>query len=169
MEPDYSEEEEALTGKLRELLAESDNEETGQFRFQEEMVEEVMQDLYKEIAFSAAGDGPVQPTIFIDDGKNGSCGASISASASTVMAGIEVASFTGGFPATENVSAVVEVDGGRSDAFALFGFGEENKMQGFDRGDIDDEWVGRVLSWGEQIQQNQVQDLQVVEVRNWWL
>lgn len=45
-------EEEALTKKLQELLSESDNEETENFNCQEEKVEEMMQDLYKEKTFS---------------------------------------------------------------------------------------------------------------------
>lgn len=138
------EEEEGLKGKLHELLDESDGEgECGQFRFQEETVEEVMQELYKEIAFPLSQTVP--SSVFVNDGKNGSCGASVSDTASTVMAGIEVVSpGAGGFPVTGNVSAAVE---------------EEKKIEGFD---LDDEWIGRVLSWSQQ------NHIQVVEDRQWF-
>ncbi|CAL0322551.1 unnamed protein product [Lupinus luteus] len=132
--------EEVLTGKLHELLDESDNEECGQFCFQEETVEGVMQELFKEIAFPYS-QTPSQ--VFVNDGKNGSCGASVSDTASTVMAGIEVVSPSGGFLLTEKASTVVDIE-------------EEKKMEVFDGGnfdDYDDEWIGRVLSWS---QQNQV-------------
>ncbi|OIW21033.1 hypothetical protein TanjilG_28259 [Lupinus angustifolius] len=135
--PDSSEE--VITGKLHELLDESDNEDCGQFCFQEETVEGVMQELFKEIAFPYS-QTPSQ--VFVNDGKNGSCGASVSDTASTVMAGIEVVSPSDDFLLTEKVCTVVDVE-------------EEKEMEVFDGGDFDDddEWIGRVLSWS---QQNQV-------------
>nr|KYP72243.1 hypothetical protein KK1_004831 [Cajanus cajan] len=60
--------EEALTKKLHEILVELDNEESEKFSFQEEMIEEVMQELYKEIAFSTSH-VPINPPV----AKNGSC------------------------------------------------------------------------------------------------
>ncbi|KAI4337138.1 hypothetical protein L6164_015587 [Bauhinia variegata] len=138
-----------LTGKLHEILTESDTE-TGQFFFEERMIEEVMQELYKEITYSsitgpASFPGTLLPSsslpaspVLIDKGKNESCGASVSDSASTVMAGISIA---GVLPETAK---------GGSDESVGFGVGletKEEKMEGCDGGDLDDEWLGRVLSW----------------------
>ncbi|KAL2317915.1 hypothetical protein Fmac_031791 [Flemingia macrophylla] len=81
-------EEEAPTRKLHEILAEMDKEECEEFSFQEEMVEEVMQELYKEIALST-NYVPVNPPILMDYMNNRSCGTLISSSTSTMMAEIE--------------------------------------------------------------------------------
>ena len=165
-----------LPVKLHELLDESDTEEeTG--NLQEEMVEEVMQEFYKEMIASSSPNPPSQ--VFINEGKNGSCGASVSDKGSSVMAGIEAVSAAGGwFPVTENgSSSVVGLGGGSDGLFELDDVGvgnEENNNNNtnnnnkkreeffYDGVDLDDEWLGRVLSWG---QQNQVQ---VVESRQWF-
>ncbi|MED6144459.1 hypothetical protein PIB30_015886 [Stylosanthes scabra] len=84
-----------FTMKLHELLGESDTEEgtdDGSLCFQEEVVEGVMQEFYKEIAASKS-------KVFINQGDNESCGASVSDNGSSVMAGI---AGSGGFPVTEN-------------------------------------------------------------------
>ena len=155
-------------GKLHELLVESDVE-AGQFSFGEEMIEEVMQELYREMTCSATTLPISQPAItvpssipspsfssamsssssvFIDDGKNGSCGASVSVSASTVMAGINIFTSDGGLASGKLESPMVE--GGNE---KLGGFGEsmveEKKMEGCDEAEWDDEWLGRVLSCGQ--------------------
>lgn len=52
---------EALTGKLNELLTDSDNDAAVQFFFEEEMIEEVMQELYKEIASPKPPASPTPP------------------------------------------------------------------------------------------------------------
>lgn len=126
---------EPLAGEIHDLLTESDNE-TTHFCFEEEMIEEVMQQFYNEIAGSLVYQPP--PTqlpppssspLLMDDGKNGSCGASVSDSASTVMAGIEAASSGGRLPVGK-----AEVEKGSS---AVESGSDE----------LDDEWLGRVLSW----------------------
>ncbi|RDX63007.1 hypothetical protein CR513_58607, partial [Mucuna pruriens] len=132
-------EEESLTRKLHELLAELDNEETEKFCFQEEMVEEVMQELYKEIAFSTSH-APLNPpnTIFIDDAKNESCEALVLSSTSTMMAGIEVVTKKGSTP----IATTTEKDTSCQTLFEL----KEKKMVVFDDKDhLDCEWVGRIL------------------------
>lgn len=127
----HSAEEEALTRKLLAFIAdELDLDETVPFPFPEERVQEMMQELYKEIERPAS---PAAPSPISPD----------AAPSSTVISGIDVAGSGRGFPVTQNEVAVV--DGGNGgDALALLGFGEEDF---YDEGDIYDyEWLGRVLN-----------------------
>lgn len=134
---------EALAGKIHDLLTESDNE-TAQFCFAEEMIEEVMRQFYNEIAPSPPEKQVPPPSsvfpLLTDEGKNGSCGASVSDSTSTVMAGIEAAGSVRMLPA-EKLEAKTEMEVGS----------EELEL------DLDDEWLSRVLSWeqGQQAESRQ--------------
>ncbi|KAK7383320.1 hypothetical protein VNO78_28996 [Psophocarpus tetragonolobus] len=134
--------EEALTRILHDLSAELDNEEMDQFCFEEEKVKEMMKELYKEITFSSNHVSSPNPSLFINDAKNGSCGVLISSSKSTIMAGIEVVSSTSRFPVTKKGST-------KSRGKTLFKYREEkngkrkNKVR--DEDHLDCEWVGSVL------------------------
>ncbi|KAK4277343.1 hypothetical protein QN277_015356 [Acacia crassicarpa] len=123
--PESPTEEEALVSKIQELLTESDSE-TAQFSFEEETIEEVMQQFYNELAGSlvAPPEKPSSPSHVTDAGNNGSCGSFVSDSNSTVMAGIQCPS-GGGSPAGK---VKMEAEG------------ESDELD-------DDEWLGRVLSW----------------------
>ena len=122
---------ESLIGKLQELFTDSDND-VGQFCFQEEMIEEVMQELYKEIACSPLPI-PLSPT-------------------STPLPSLQPSHAPNakeGMPGTENGSLHDE-----SDKLVGFGVVEEKKMEeGFEDGEDfdDDEWLARVLSWGQDV------------------
>ncbi|KAJ6745734.1 hypothetical protein OIU74_028411 [Salix koriyanagi] len=79
------------------------------------MIEEVMRDLYKEITCtkSATLDNVPSP-LFVDNGKSESCGASVSDSSSTVMAGVEFVGVAGKLA-------------GRDSGFPGKGFSEERR------------------------------------------
>ncbi|MED6144344.1 hypothetical protein PIB30_014877 [Stylosanthes scabra] len=143
-----------FTAKLHELLGESDTEEgtdEGSLCFQEEVVEGVMQDFYKEIAAFSS-----KSKVFINQGDNNeSCGASVSDNGSSVMAGIAGA---GGFPVTEY--GFFEGLGSDDGLLEFGGFLENNdenenininnskkkkKMEEV-LDDDDDEWLGMLLS-----------------------
>ncbi|KAI9106393.1 hypothetical protein K1719_021921 [Acacia pycnantha] len=126
--PESPTEEEALVCKIhQELLTESDSE-MAQFCFEEETVEEVMQQFYNELAGSlvAPPENPSSPPHVTDAGNNGSCGSFVSDSNSTVMAGIQLVGPSGGGSPAGKVKMEAE--------------GESDELD-------DDEWLGRVLSW----------------------
>lgn len=140
------EEEEALTRKLQEILDEFDKEETGKFCFQEEKVEEMMQELYKEITSCASHELSNSP-ISIHDVNNESCGVLISGSKSSIMAGIKVVSSTSRFPVTRKRLATVTTTENENISETLFRFKEEKERRKFfnDEDHLDCEWVGRIL------------------------
>ncbi|CAK7352972.1 unnamed protein product [Dovyalis caffra] len=121
-----------------------------EFPIKEEMIEEVMQELYKEI--TCAKPAPlnnVLSLVFVDNGKSESCGASVSDSSSTVMAGVEFVGFPGKFSGG-NVG--LQGNGVWEGAVRGFDFGEEgflgewkmmDRCDGVEFGD--DQWLDRVL------------------------
>ncbi|KAL6344498.1 hypothetical protein AAG906_002403 [Vitis piasezkii] len=161
LDSDYSGD---LDGLFPEILAVPEGDESlPGFQFKEEMVEEVMQELWKEISSPPARiPSPDLPGFVVGTSRE-SCGASFSDSASTVMAGVEMAGGGGG-------SGVVGTSlvglAGRRAGRAAAGKGsamevakEEcyvpefvavggERMDGCDGLEFDDEWLSRVLSWG---------------------
>ncbi|KAB2619558.1 hypothetical protein D8674_015427 [Pyrus ussuriensis x Pyrus communis] len=146
-----------IGGKLPELIDEL----LPEIPIKEELIQKVMQELYKEITAgttttTATSDctkpsSPVAtfptPSLVVGNGKSESCGASVSDSASTVMAGVEFvgpAGKTWGSP--ENGAWMNEC--GWNDTG--LGVGKEG-MDGRDHArEVDDEWLERVLmsTWG---------------------
>ncbi|KAJ4837975.1 hypothetical protein Tsubulata_037841 [Turnera subulata] len=157
-------------GNFHELLRETDwdSEVSPELHIKEELVEEVMQELYREITCpspppqlttcsssstlnvasspSPSSEGVPSPAssslpafraVFADDGKSESCGASVSDSSSTVMAGVEYVGVAG------------KAAGGSSLSVVSGGSGEwmEGMMDGCDQVEFDDEWLERVMSW----------------------
>ncbi|KAK9274145.1 hypothetical protein L1049_018959 [Liquidambar formosana] len=178
MENDGKLPESDITGALHGLLGISDDEGdelSPELSFKEEMVEEVMQELWKEISSSTSTDPTSPPANFPPPstpsmmspsffGKNESCGPSFSDSASTVMAGIVMGGGGGGGGGMYSlVGPIGKVAGGEVESPATGsgwwvsengvyglgvgeGFGE--RMDGCDGGELDDEWLARVLKWG---------------------
>ncbi|KAL9363176.1 hypothetical protein Peur_045961 [Populus x canadensis] len=129
-----------------------DGDHSPEFPIKEEMIEEVMQDLYKEITCTKSAPlGNVPSPVFVDNGKSESCGASVSDSSSTVMAGVEFAGFAG-----KLAGGYLGLPGNRlreeRRGFALGeGFlAERMMMDGCDVVELgDDQWLDRVLmGWG---------------------
>lgn len=124
--PDSPTHEEALVNKIQELFTDESDSEMAQFCFEEETIEEVMQQFYNELAGSHKPPSSPPPHA-TDAGSNGSCGASVSDSNSTVMAGIQLVGPACNSPpkakVTMETSSEVESD------------------------ELDDEWLGKVLSW----------------------
>ncbi|XVE70924.1 hypothetical protein DITRI_Ditri10aG0108700 [Diplodiscus trichospermus] len=174
-----------ISGKLKVLLTESDDESkfSNEGLVEEEKLEEIMQELYKEITSSSYYTSPStltlpspsssslsplslssMPSLAVSDVKSESCGASMSDSSSTVMAGIE---FVGpakklcdvnlGLPKTgngltDNNLWIMEMGFDDNNDNKVVGGGvqrlKEEKMEGCDEGDAgDDQWLERVLSW----------------------
>ncbi|KAK8505279.1 hypothetical protein V6N13_045721 [Hibiscus sabdariffa] len=113
---------------------------------EEEKLEEIMQELYREITTTTTSSSshntspvPLSPPPF-SAVSGESCGASISDSSSTVMAGIEFVSPIGQYFAMNELTNNI-VGGG----------GEERGMDGCDEGEIDvdddDQWLASVLGW----------------------
>lgn len=148
----------ALT--LPEFLVETDFEAddlSPEFPIKEEMIEEVMQELYKEItcptstctetAASTSSEtlpsgSPLPPQsplsslsspFFVNSGKSESCGASVSNSESSVMAGVEFAGGAFGQTGGESVK--------------LSECEEEGMMDGCDEVKFGDEWLEKVMGW----------------------
>ncbi|PON96035.1 hypothetical protein TorRG33x02_082830 [Trema orientale] len=166
-----------ITGKLTGLVAEQDGavEISPEIPIREELIEEFMQELYREITnnnkrngASDHGGGPgssgAETTSFGGDdavvggykGKSESCGACVSESASTVMAGIEFVGSTStrrgfSFP-FETTTMWRESSGGGDhgrDQVEKWGEGMDGCDDGGDdHHGVDDEWLARVLSWG---------------------
>ncbi|PON56355.1 hypothetical protein PanWU01x14_181860 [Parasponia andersonii] len=173
-----------ITGKFTGLVAEQDGavEISPEIPIREELIEEVMQELYREItnnnkrnSASDHGGGPgssgAETASFGGDdamvggymGKSESCGACVSESASTVMAGIELvgSTFTRkgfSFP-FEKTTMWGESSGGGGyrwddhdhdhDQVEKWGEGMDGcDGGGDDHHGVDDEWLARVLSWG---------------------
>ncbi|KAM4094227.1 hypothetical protein ACB094_06G179800 [Castanea mollissima] len=159
-----------LAVELTDLLKELDGDgELTEFTVKEELIEEVMQELYKEIMCTATSttasnisttlvqanfpsQSPlVLPVVAVSDGgKSESCGASVSDSTSTVMTGIE---FVG-----PNVAGGKEKFGSSQSQEIKIGFEFDHGMMinGCDGGDFDDdEWLARVLGWDPQEQPDQ--------------
>ncbi|KAK2445780.1 hypothetical protein QL285_016672 [Trifolium repens] len=97
---------ECITGKLNDLLTDTDDYDVSEFSFKEETIEEVMQEFYKEI-IACPKQSPPSPTTPLPPE-----------------------------PKTEEIPPVVE----SNDLFAEL----ENV-----EGDFDDEWLARVLNWGQ--------------------
>ncbi|XVF35339.1 hypothetical protein REPUB_Repub18cG0137100 [Reevesia pubescens] len=158
-----------IVGKLYILLTESDDESEfsneGLVDIQEEKLEEIMQELYKEIITTSSFNVSPPPTATlpssssplslpslpffgVSDVKSESCGASMSDSSSTVMAGVEFVGPAGKLPELkeglpENELWVMEL--GFKDNNV--GGGEE-QMEGCDEVEVgDDQWLARVLRW----------------------
>ncbi|KAJ9183573.1 hypothetical protein P3X46_007410 [Hevea brasiliensis] len=123
-----------------------------EFPIKEEMIEEVMQELYKEITFppstcteTANSGSPLPPLsplsslsspFFVNSGKSESCGASVSNSASSVMAGVE---FAGGVLGNAGGESVELKDSEEE--------GEERMMDRCDGVKFGDEWLEKVMGW----------------------
>ncbi|KAA8525160.1 hypothetical protein F0562_006976 [Nyssa sinensis] len=170
-----------FAGVLREFLAISDDDCGDDFSpkvpIKEELVEKVMQELWKEInccySYTNPPSSPASfpassSSVFVVGGDNENCGPSFSDSSLTVMAGIEmgganakgggVSCFLGptddsaggnmGFPSPAGDGSSVVEQGGCCDGGGGEIMGE--KMDGCDGGDFDDEWLTRVLSCGPQ-------------------
>lgn len=149
-----------LAVKLTDLLKELDGDgELTEFTVKEELIEEVMQEFYKEITSTATSttasnisttsvpanfpsQSPLMPVVAVSDGgKSESCGASVSDSTSTVMAGIEIVGPTG----------TGKKKFGSQEIKIGFEFDHGMMMNGCDGGDFDDdEWLARVLGWDPQ-------------------
>lgn len=142
-----------ISDKFTELPTEQDDavELFPEIPIKEELIEEVMQDLYKEITCSSkctnpSSSSPSTTSFVAGIGKSESCGASVSDLASTVMAGVEFVGSTERF-----VGVKTEIAGGSSSstlAGVEKGFGEGDQVDGCDGEEVDDEWLARVLSWG---------------------
>ena len=134
-----------LAVKLTDLLSELDGDcdvPSTEFNVKEELIEEVMQELYKEITCTSTtstnppnfpSPSTLSPVAF-SDVKSESCGASVSDTASTVMAGIE---FVG--PTGKKIAAPEVV-----------GFDDHGMVDGCGDWNLDDEWLARVLGWDPQ-------------------
>jgi len=149
-----------LAVKLTDLLKELDGDgELTEFTVKEELIEEVMQELYKEITCTTStatasnisstsvpanfpSQSPLMPVVAVSDGaKSESCGASVSDSMSTVMAGIEFVRPTG----------TGKKKLGSQEIKIGFEFDHGMMMNGCDGGNFDDdEWLARVLGWDPQ-------------------
>ncbi|KAL4295491.1 hypothetical protein GQ457_12G021130 [Hibiscus cannabinus] len=136
---------------LSVLLSESEDESelSDESLVEEEKLEEIMQELYREItttttttSSSSNNTSPVPlpppPCSAVSGVYGESCGASMSDSSSTVMAGIEFVSPMGQYFAMNELTNNV-VGGGE----------EEMGMDGCDEGEIDDDdqWLASVLGW----------------------
>ncbi|GMI88517.1 hypothetical protein HRI_002521000 [Hibiscus trionum] len=162
-------------GRLNVVLTESDDEIefSSECFVEEEKLEEIMQELYKEItspSYNTTSQQQQQPTVTLPspssssssplllstlpffsacDVKSDSCGASMSHSSSTVMAGI---AFVGldvkvGLPekgkmSPENDLWVTEMEFDDNNKSKNKVVGGEGEM------DENDEWLARVLGWG---------------------
>ncbi|CAJ2643821.1 unnamed protein product [Trifolium pratense] len=60
---------EPLTGKLNDLLTDSDDYDSSEFSFEEETIEEVMQEFYKEIIACPKQQQPPSPTTPLSETK----------------------------------------------------------------------------------------------------
>ncbi|XWS26409.1 hypothetical protein CRYUN_Cryun26dG0029900 [Craigia yunnanensis] len=170
-----------IARKLNFFLTEYDDESefSNEGLVEEGKLEEIMQELYKEITSSSYNTSPPTvtfpspssssssllsmsslPFFSVSDVKSESCGASMSDSSSTVMAGIEFVGHPGklseiklGLPDTGNGSPenelwVIEMGFDDNNSNNVVGGGEE-EMDGCDEGEIgDDQWLARVLRWG---------------------
>ncbi|KAB1219813.1 hypothetical protein CJ030_MR3G009455 [Morella rubra] len=158
----------SLSSKLNELLKEldDDNELSSGFSIKEEMVEEVMQELYREIMYPnnlatlpanfllsspssslSSTSSQFTPVATNDGTGRDSCVMSVSIPASTVMTGIE---YVGtmvkmGWP-NNGCKGVAEEGGFNYEVGACEGFGE-NQLDDCDGGELDDEWLERLLNW----------------------
>lgn len=149
---------------------------SSEFFIKEEMVAEVMQELYKEITSTSTSTSPNKrpkdspsPTLSssslsssssfastvpfaVCNGKSESCGTSVSDPASTLMAGIEYLGAAAEMGSPENgfCGAVDDHQEAGGCNFRVganeLGFGE-SQVDGCDVGELDDEWLGRILSW----------------------
>ncbi|XVF89095.1 hypothetical protein PTKIN_Ptkin19aG0103200 [Pterospermum kingtungense] len=170
-----------ISGKLNVLLAESDDENdlsNEGLVVEEKKLEEIMQELYKEITTPSYNSSPPPTVAFpspsyslsffsVSDVKGESCGASMSDSSSTVMAGIEFVVPTGklsdvkvGLPAEtgkgspENELWVMGMgfddnNNNNCNNVSVGGAVREEEMEGCDEGEVgDDQWLARVLKWG---------------------
>ncbi|GLT54203.1 hypothetical protein SLA2020_274210 [Shorea laevis] len=152
----------SLTRRLNDLLTEferDDDDMSSEFSIKEEMVEEAMQELHKEIispsactepttwpaSFPSPPSSSLSTSPFADsEGKSESCGASVSESASTVMAGIEFLGLPLRMGSPENGFCGGVVEGGGCN---YYGVEVGESLDGCDGGESDDEWLGRLLRW----------------------
>lgn len=149
-----------MGGLFPEILAMPETEESlPGFQFQEETVEEFMQELWKEISSPPARlPSPYVSPEFAVSTCRESCGASFSDSASTVMVGVEMAGGLGGASlvgfasrisgwSAEGKGPAMEVAEAESYVPELVAVSGK-RMDGCDGVEFDDEWLSRVLSWG---------------------
>ncbi|KAK5814123.1 uncharacterized protein LOC108468150 [Gossypium arboreum] len=172
-------------GKLNVLLTESDDE--SEFSNDEGKLEEIMQELYKEITATTTSSSPntsplmvtlpspsssssssspplylSPPPFSVSDVKSESCGASMSDSSSTVMAGIEFVVPAGKLPekeigvtemgfdddnntTTTTTTTTTTIYNNNSGDFVA----REEEMDGCDEGELgNDQWLTIVLGWG---------------------
>ncbi|TYI16981.1 hypothetical protein ES332_A08G292900v1 [Gossypium tomentosum] len=164
--------------KLNVLLTESDDE--SEFSNDEGKLEEIMQELYKEITATTTSSSPntsplmvtlpspsssssssspplylSPPPFSVSDVKSESCGASMSDSSSTVMAGIEFVVPAGKLPEKEigvtemgfddDNNTTTTINNNNSGDFVA----REEEMDGCDEGELgNDQWLTIVLGWG---------------------
>ena len=135
-------EEETSPEALLILTAEQDLDAAAEVPIREELVEEVMRELYREIHCEAPSSASATAS-FLAGGAE-SCGASVSDSASSVMAGIAPVGPAGYWRGCIDRGPVVVGDTDHDR--------DEKRMDGCDgdqeEDDGDDEWLARVLSWG---------------------
>ncbi|OMO86575.1 hypothetical protein COLO4_21059 [Corchorus olitorius] len=178
-----------IAGKLNVLMTESDDESdfSSEGLVREEKLEEIMQELYREIAIPSSYYTSPPPTVTltspsssssspsvtspfslsslpffaVSDVQSESCGASMSNTASTVMAGIEFVGPAGNFsdvnaglPEADDMGIMVLDENLNVEGESEGVMGEEidDKMKGCDEGEVgegdDDQWLARVLGWG---------------------
>ncbi|KAL3746867.1 hypothetical protein ACJRO7_015761 [Eucalyptus globulus] len=138
-----------FAGALTGFLADSDEEGglSPELPIEEELVEKVMHELYEEIAGRNDSTGvaaaPPPPALVEEKGKNGNCGASVSETASTVMAGVHFACCAGelGSRPSPSPSPSLPPSGGGEAS------GEADGGGGGDGVEMDDEWLEKALSW----------------------
>lgn len=178
-----------ISGKLNVFFTDSDDEyefSNGGNLVEEKKLEEIMQELYKEITTISYNTSPPPTTVTFQspssssssspltvsssqpffsvnvDVKSESCGASMSDSSSTVMAGIEFVGPAGKLPETgkgyssenevwEMGMGFVDDNNNKNNCNNNVVGGGEEGMEGCDEelGEIgDDQWLARVLRWG---------------------
>ncbi|KAJ0091189.1 hypothetical protein Patl1_13025 [Pistacia atlantica] len=157
-----------VVGSLTMLLTEVDDETelSPESPMKEEKIEEIMQELYKELTCSSSSNvSPTSPlssfpsplsspssslsssSLLPFDGKSESCGASVSDSGSTVMAGIE---FVGPTGCMTKGKVGLSGNGEWTVGIGCHGGGEG---EGCDLMEEDgDEWLARVLGWGPPVE-----------------
>ncbi|TYH12971.1 hypothetical protein ES288_A06G107900v1 [Gossypium darwinii] len=122
--------------KLRVFLTESDDESefSNEGSVEKEKLEEIMQELYKEITVTSSSYN-TSPTVTSSSLSSfgESCGASLSDSSSSVMAGIELVAPT---------EELLVIGMGFNDNKSVIG-DEVKEMDGCD----DDQWLARALGW----------------------
>ncbi|OAY27576.2 hypothetical protein MANES_16G080600v8 [Manihot esculenta] len=156
-----------VAGIFPEFLVETDLEAdlSPEFPIKEEMIEEVMQELYREITCTETAASPSSETIllasplpppphlsapsFVNSGKSESCGASVSNSTSSVMAGVEFAGCVFGNGAVDSVELrdAEEKRCNSEEEEEEYYFLGKRLMDGCDGIKFGDEWLEKVMGW----------------------